>query len=189
MTIGSQSQKDSQTGTNSQDSLEVVSTTRSQTHLDPNTRKTSVSGIKILGTGLAGGSKKVLNEDLAEKGYDSDWIVQRTGILSRYHVAEGEATSDLAVRAAERCLQQANVDPAEVDLILVGTISPDHYTPSTACLVQARLGVSGGGDRHQRGLFRIHLRFGDGQSVCKNRLQPQSTCHRCGDIDDGAKPR
>jgi 3-oxoacyl-[acyl-carrier-protein] synthase-3 len=104
--------------------------------------KTHVSGIKILGSGFAAGSKLVRNEDLAKLGYDSDWIVQRTGIRSRYQVGEGEATSDMAIRAAESCLAQAGVDASEVDLILLATITPDHITPSTACLVQSHLGCT-----------------------------------------------
>jgi 3-oxoacyl-[acyl-carrier-protein] synthase-3 len=99
-----------------------------------------IPGIKILGAGASMGSKLVLNEDLANLGYDSDWILQRTGIKARYHVAEGEATSDMAIRAAEKCLQQAGVSASEVDLIIVATVTPDYKTPSTACLVQAHLG-------------------------------------------------
>lgn len=102
--------------------------------------KTDIPGIKILGTGASMGSKLVRNEDLANLGYDSDWILQRTGIKARYHVAEGEATSDMAIRAAEQCLKQAGVCASEVDLIIVATVTPDFKTPSTACLVQAHLG-------------------------------------------------
>ena len=102
--------------------------------------KTSVPGIKILGAGFSPGSKLVRNEDLDSLGYDSEWIVQRTGIHARYHVAEGEATSDMAIRAAQECLQAAKVHPSEVDLIIVATVTPDHVTPSTACQVQAALG-------------------------------------------------
>jgi 3-oxoacyl-[acyl-carrier-protein] synthase-3 len=89
---------------------------------------------------VSAGSKLVLNEDLAELGYDSDWIVKRTGIKSRYHVAENEATSDMAIRAAEQCLRESGVEASEVDLIIVATVSPDHLIPSTACIVQAHLG-------------------------------------------------
>jgi 3-oxoacyl-[acyl-carrier-protein] synthase-3 len=102
--------------------------------------KTALTGIKILGTGASTGSKCVPNEDLAELGYDSDWILQRTGIQSRFHVAEGEATSDLAIRAVDQCLENAGVDGKDVDLIILATVSPDHVTPSTACIVQAHLG-------------------------------------------------
>lgn len=104
--------------------------------------RTDIPGIKILGSGASAGSQLVLNEDLAQRGYDSEWIVQRTGIKSRYHVAEGEATSDMAIRAAEQCLQRSGVDASEVDLIIVATVTPDYVTPSTACIVQAHLGCA-----------------------------------------------
>jgi 3-oxoacyl-[acyl-carrier-protein] synthase-3 len=102
--------------------------------------RTDIPGIKVLGAGASMGSKLVLNEDLSNLGYDSDWILQRTGIKARYHVAEGEATSHMAIRAAEKCLKQAGVSASEVDLIIVATVTPDYKTPSTACLVQEHLG-------------------------------------------------
>ena len=102
--------------------------------------RSDIPGIKVLGAGASMGSERVLNEDLANLGYDSDWILQRTGIQARYHVAAGESTSDMAIRAAEQCLQQAGVSASEVDLIIVATVTPDYKTPSTACLVQAHLG-------------------------------------------------
>ncbi len=105
-------------------------------------RKTSVSGIRVLGTGSAAGSKAVSNADLAPLGFDADWILQRTGIESRFHVTEGESTSDMAIRAAEECLTAAEVAASEVDLIIVATITPDFQTPSTACMVQAYLECS-----------------------------------------------
>ena len=104
--------------------------------------RTDIPGIKILGAGSSAGSKLVLNEDLAAAGYDAEWIFQRTGIKSRYHAVEGEATSDMAIRAAEKCLKAAGVAASEVDLIIVATVSPDHIIPSTACIVQAHLGCN-----------------------------------------------
>ena len=100
----------------------------------------SLSGIRILGTGIATGSRKIDNADLAELGCDSEWIVQRTGIQSRYHTAKDEAVSDLCISAARQCLRASRVDPAEIDLIVIGTMTPDHASPSTACLVQKSLG-------------------------------------------------
>ena len=70
-----------------------------------------------------------------------EWIVQRTGIRERRFAASHEATSDLCVRAAERALEAAGIDAAELDLIVVGTLSPDFPLPSTACIVQDRLGA------------------------------------------------
>ena len=104
----------------------------------PTPRK-SLSGIKILGTGIATGSKKVDNCDLAALGCDSEWIVQRTGIQSRFHTDENQAVSDMCIAAAQKCLANSDIDPSMVDLIVIGTMTPDHASPSTACLVQADL--------------------------------------------------
>ena len=99
-----------------------------------------LGGIRIIGTGIGAPGKLVKNEALAELGYDSDWIIQRTGIEERYHVKPGEATSDLAYRAARQALERANLGPKDIDLIIVATMSPDHTTPSTACILQHKLG-------------------------------------------------
>lgn len=99
-------------------------------------------GIKIAAASKALGSNFLINEDLAKLGYDSDWIIQRTGIKSRYHATQEEATSDFAIRSGRDCLAQANLDPQDVDLIIVATMTPDHLCPSTACLVQAGLGCN-----------------------------------------------
>jgi 3-oxoacyl-[acyl-carrier-protein] synthase-3 len=81
------------------------------------------------------------NADLARRLDTSDeWIVARTGIRQRHIAADGELTSDLATRAAERALAAAGVAPTELDLILVGTTTPDDTFPATATKVQANLG-------------------------------------------------
>ncbi|MCH2180800.1 MAG: ketoacyl-ACP synthase III [Mariniblastus sp.] len=100
----------------------------------------SLPGIRIVSTGMFAPDNEVRNEDLAELGYDSDWIIQRTGIKSRRHVEADQATSDMATNAARACLENAGVSPDEIDLIIVATMTPDHYTPSAACLTQAKLG-------------------------------------------------
>ena len=97
-------------------------------------------GIRIAASGMAMGSQVMANEDLGKLGYDSDWIIQRTGIKSRCHATADEATSDFAVRSAQACLAEAGVLPNDVDLIIVATMTPDHLCPSTACLVQHALG-------------------------------------------------
>lgn len=97
-------------------------------------------GLRIAASGMSMGSQLMANADLGKLGYDSDWIIQRTGIESRCHAAPEEATSDFAVRSAQKCLDEANVSPADVDLIIVATMTPDHLCPSTACLVQHALG-------------------------------------------------
>jgi 3-oxoacyl-[acyl-carrier-protein] synthase-3 len=82
----------------------------------------------------------VRNEDLSALGYDADWIVQRTGIYERRQAVPSQATSDVAYEAAVRCLDAAGVSASEVDLVLVATMTPDSPMPSTACLLQQRLG-------------------------------------------------
>ena len=99
-----------------------------------------LTGVQIAATGSYVPEQVVENSDLAQLGCDSDWIVQRTGILQRRRAAENEATSDLAVRAAMQCIERAGAAPSDVDLILVATMTPDHLTPSTACHLQRQLG-------------------------------------------------
>jgi len=98
-------------------------------------------GVRVLGIGSGVPDNLIRNEDLAALGYDADWIVQRTGILARRHAEPGVATSDLAVEAARRCIEHAGVDPEQIDLLLVGTYTPDLLLPATANLVQDRLGL------------------------------------------------
>ena len=117
-----------------------VFVSRVKVNKKPKPLRSDIPGIKVLGAGFSPGSKLVRNEDLANLGYDSDWIIQRTGIMARHHVAAGEATSDMAIRAADQCLKNAGVDPSDVDLIIVATVTPDYVTPSTACIVQSHLG-------------------------------------------------
>lgn len=99
-------------------------------------------GVQVVGVGAFAPDNVVRNEDLASLGCDPDWIVQRTGIVERRHAPEGIATSDLAAAAAEECIEDAGVDPADVDLVLVGTFTPDQLLPSTACFVQEKLGLT-----------------------------------------------
>lgn len=94
----------------------------------------------IVSTGSYAPDHIVTNEDLSALGCDSDWIVQRTGILQRRKAAEHQASSDLAYEAAIRCLDSAGVRPTDVDLVICATMTPDHATPSTACLLQRKLG-------------------------------------------------
>jgi 3-oxoacyl-[acyl-carrier-protein] synthase-3 len=74
-------------------------------------------------------------------GFDPSWIVQRTGIRERRQAPPEMATSDLAVLAARQCLERAGAKPADVDLVLLGTFTPDMSFPATACLVQDQLGI------------------------------------------------
>jgi 3-oxoacyl-[acyl-carrier-protein] synthase-3 len=98
---------------------------------------------RIAGTGSYLPEKILTNADL-EKMVDTtdEWIVTRTGIRQRHIAAESEFTSDLAVEAAKRAITAADIDAGDVDLIIVATTTPDRVFPSTACLVQDKLGIS-----------------------------------------------
>lgn len=98
---------------------------------------------RIAGTGSYAPERVLTNADLERTVATSDeWITERTGIRERRLAAPGEAASDLGFRAAERALQAAGVEPGELDLILVATCTGDHPLPSTACLIQHRLGAT-----------------------------------------------
>lgn len=98
---------------------------------------------RILGTGSYAPSRILSNFDLEKLVNTSDqWIVERTGIKERRIAAEGEATSDMAVEAAKKALAMAETDAADLDMIIVGTISSDMPMPSCAVLVQAKLGAT-----------------------------------------------
>ena len=97
---------------------------------------------RVIGTGSYLPSRILTNADLAKLVDTSDdWIVERTGIRERHIAAEGELTSDLALVAAERALEAADLDAAEIGLIVVATTTPDRVFPSTACALQAKLGM------------------------------------------------
>lgn len=101
---------------------------------------------RIAGTGSYLPEKVLTNDDLAKIVDTSDeWITSRSGIRQRHVAAEGETTCDLAFQAATRAMQAAGVSADELDLIIVGTTTPDLIFPSTACLLQARLGANGCG--------------------------------------------
>lgn len=100
----------------------------------------SLMGVQLLAVGAALPPQRVTNEDLVAIGCDADWIRKRTGIEERRHAAPGTGASELATLAAERALERAGVSAAEIDLIVVATATSDTLIPSTACLVQRRLG-------------------------------------------------
>jgi 3-oxoacyl-[acyl-carrier-protein] synthase-3 len=97
---------------------------------------------RITGTGSYLPEKVVTNHDL-EKIMDTDdqWIRERTGIRERRIVVEGETTTTLAEHACRNALEAADVDPGEIDLLVMGTTTPDLVFPSSACLIQKRLGL------------------------------------------------
>ena len=90
--------------------------------------------------------KRILGNSELAKIVDTsdDWIVKRTGIRQRHVAAEGELTSDLAIRAAHDALLEANITTDQIDLIVVATTTPDDTFPSTATKVQAALGITKG---------------------------------------------
>ncbi len=97
---------------------------------------------QIIGTGSYAPEKVLTNADLEKLVDTTDaWITERTGIRERRVAAPDEATSDMAVQAARRALEMAGVRPEELELIVVGTVSPDMPMPSCAALVQAKLGA------------------------------------------------
>jgi 3-oxoacyl-[acyl-carrier-protein] synthase-3 len=99
---------------------------------------------RITGTGSHLPAKALSNHDLEQMVETSDqWIRERTGISTRYVAADGETTCDLAEQAARRALEAAGKGPDDIDLIVVATTTPDKIFPSTACLLQGRLGVHG----------------------------------------------
>ena len=99
---------------------------------------------QILGTGSYLPAKRVSNDDLAKRIDTSDeWITTRTGIKARHLAADNEKTSDLAVQAALKALEDAEIPAQEIDLIIVATATPDMQFPATATIVQHKLGIEG----------------------------------------------
>ncbi len=97
---------------------------------------------RIAGTGSYLPEKVVSNKDLeATMDTSDEWIRERTGIRQRHVAAENEFASDMGLQAARQALEMANTDASDIDLIVVGTTTPDKVFPSTACTIQRRLGV------------------------------------------------
>ena len=107
---------------------------------------------KIIGTGSYLPQRRVTNQQLtdqlAAKGIETsdEWIVSRSGIAARHYAADDELSSDLAVHAANKALEMAGMTPADIDLVIVAGSTPDFYGsfPSTACIVQRKLGMANG---------------------------------------------
>jgi 3-oxoacyl-[acyl-carrier-protein] synthase-3 len=104
---------------------------------------------RIAGTGSYLPSRRITNDELArtlgERGIETsdEWIVERTGIRARHFADDADACSDLAVRAARQAIEAAGIAATDIDLILVATSTPDMVFPSTACIVQNKLGIVG----------------------------------------------
>ncbi len=100
---------------------------------------------KIIGTGSYLPARVVTNFDL-EKIVDTshDWILSRSGIVERHFAADGEMASDLAMQASRKAIEAAGISVDEIDLIIVATTTPDQIFPSTACILQDKLGIRQG---------------------------------------------
>ena len=97
----------------------------------------------IIGTGSYMPARIMTNDDLSKiVDTNDEWITSRTGIKERRIAAEDEATSDMAAEAARRAMADAGVKPEDIQLIIVATVTPDMFFPSTACFVQKKIGAS-----------------------------------------------
>jgi 3-oxoacyl-[acyl-carrier-protein] synthase-3 len=98
--------------------------------------------VSIIGTGSYLPERVMTNQDIEKLVETSDdWITTRTGIKERHIAAEGESTSDMAAGAARNAMENACITPDEIDLIIVATVTPDMFFPSTACFVQTKIGA------------------------------------------------
>jgi len=105
-------------------------------------RTARLTGVGIRSIGVCLPDNVVTNAQLeVQHGFEPGWIERRTGIQARRYAADDEGTSDLAVKAAKHAMQNAGVTADEIDLLLVGTFTPDFTCPSTACLVQEKLNL------------------------------------------------
>ena len=103
---------------------------------------TKPNSIVVTGTGSYVPEKCLTNDDMAKIVDTSDeWIYGRSGIKRRHIAAEGEATSDMALKASKRALESAGLRADEIDLVVLTTVNPDMMFPSTACILQAKLGI------------------------------------------------
>lgn len=97
----------------------------------------------IIGTGSYLPERVLTNGDLEKMVDTSDeWIVSRTGIKERRIAAAHESTSDMGIKAAEKAIEKAQIDPKKIDLVLVATLSPDYIFPSTACIIQSKMNLN-----------------------------------------------
>ena len=115
--------------------------------------------VRIAGLSTFVPPRVLTNADLEKLVNTTDeWILQRTGIRERHIAEPGVATSDLAKEAAEGAMREAGITPDQLGFIVVGTTTPDTIFPSTACMLQAKIGAPQClGIRPGRGVFRLHL--------------------------------
>jgi 3-oxoacyl-[acyl-carrier-protein] synthase-3 len=101
----------------------------------------TLMGMQITATGSYAPPNVVTNQDLAKFDLDPEWILRRTGIRERRHAPPEMSTSDLCINSAQQCFERAGVSPQDIDLLVIGTVSPDWHIASTAAVVQDRLGM------------------------------------------------
>ena len=112
--------------------------------LTPEFRSPHCTRVKISALGTYVPPKILTNADLEKMVETNDqWITERTGIKERHILEKGQGTSDMAAEAARRCLAARGIAATEVEAIVVGTVTPDMMFPSTACLVQDKIGAKG----------------------------------------------
>src|SRR5262249_29381332 len=103
-----------------------------------------MSGLSIIGTGHYVPGRPYTNHDLARVlDTNDEWVRQRTGIAQRYFCPDGLGASDLALPAAQRALEAANLGPADIDYILFSTMTPDHLFPGSGSILGSKLGATG----------------------------------------------
>lgn len=100
---------------------------------------------RITGTGSYLPTTALTNDDLVRRGVDTsdEWIVERTGIRCRHIAGEGQVSSDMALAASRQAIESAGIPAEKIDLIVLATSTPDFIFPSSACLLQSKLGISG----------------------------------------------
>ena len=114
-----------------------------QSAVQPTAKTHTLTGLGIGGIGSALPGQIVTNEDLQrDYGMDPEWIEQRTGIRQRHRVLPGQSTSDLAIEAGRAAIANAGLTATDIDLVVVGTFTPDHRGTTVGCYVQAALGIN-----------------------------------------------
>lgn len=108
-----------------------------------NIKNNIIRSVKIVGTGSYAPKRIITNQELADKlvSTTDEWIFDNLGIKERHIAGDDEFTSDLAFEAAKKALENASLKPEQIDLIIVATATPDRLAPSTACIVQEKLGA------------------------------------------------